>query len=217
MTCRFGYPGFAVLEPLQDLGWGELFAAMISRIPSSFAIHPGFSLCVVLTTPPFPYSRHQVAAPVGMPVVVGDVPDDQLHPGEVGSVELQLVTSGVYGWTAVVTGTGATIGEAKAVAYRNAGEVQAPNLRYRMDIGDELNSGGLQKLVQWGWLPGSGMLKRGRSMSPRPLLLCRGLGRLSASSVVLRYGRRTGEECHEPSRDRCWRCWCRPTRTRRYR
>ena len=30
-TCRFGYPGFAVLEPLQALGWGELFRAMISR------------------------------------------------------------------------------------------------------------------------------------------------------------------------------------------
>jgi phosphoribosylamine--glycine ligase len=153
LTCRFGYPGFAVLEPLQDIGWGELFAAMISGGPSSFAIYPGFSLCVVLTTPPFPYSRHQVAAPVGMPVVVGDVPADQLHLGEVGRVGTQLVTSGVYGWTAVVTGTGAAIGEAKAAAYRNAREVQASNLRYRLDIGDGLSSGGLQKLTEWGWLP----------------------------------------------------------------
>ena len=28
-TCRFGYPGFAVLEPLQGLNWGELFAALL--------------------------------------------------------------------------------------------------------------------------------------------------------------------------------------------
>jgi phosphoribosylamine--glycine ligase len=153
LTCRFGYPGFAVLEPLQDIGWGDLFAAMISRGPSSFAIRPGFSLCVVLTTPPFPYSRHQVGAAVGMPVVVGNVPAEQLHLGEVGSVGSQLATSGVYGWTAVVTGTGSTVIEAKAAAYRNAGEVQAPNLRYRLDIGDALNSGDLQKLAEWGWLP----------------------------------------------------------------
>jgi phosphoribosylamine--glycine ligase len=130
-----------------------LFAAMIRRSPDSFPIRPGFSLCVVLTTPPFPYSRHQVEAPVGMPVVVGNVPTDQLHLGEVGSVDAQLVTSGVYGWTAVVTGTAATIGEAKAVAYRNASQVQAPSLRYRLDIGDEVDSGGLQKLIEWGWLP----------------------------------------------------------------
>ena len=151
-TCRFGYPGFAVLEPLQALGWAELFKAMISRDRGSFEVHPGFALCVVLTTPPFPYSRHQVHAPVGLPLVVGDVPAEQLHLGEVGMDGSQLVTSGIYGWTAVVTGTGLTIGDARTAAYRNAREVHAPNLRYRLDIGDELNSGALQKLVDWGWL-----------------------------------------------------------------
>lgn len=30
-TCRSGYPGFAVLGPLQQTGWGELFRAMINR------------------------------------------------------------------------------------------------------------------------------------------------------------------------------------------
>jgi phosphoribosylamine--glycine ligase len=30
-TCRFGYPGFAVLEPLQALDWGELFRRIVSR------------------------------------------------------------------------------------------------------------------------------------------------------------------------------------------
>ena len=152
LTCRFGYPGFAVLEPLQALGWADLFKAMIARQPADFAHHPGFSLGVVLTTPPFPYSRHEVAARIGMPVEVGDVPADHLHLGEVGSDGTQLVTSGLYGWTAVATGTGASVQEAQRQAYRRAREIRAPNLRYRLDIGDKLISGDLEKLAEWGWL-----------------------------------------------------------------
>jgi phosphoribosylamine--glycine ligase len=151
-TCRFGYPGFAVLEPLQALGWGELFSAMTGREVRSFAIHPGFSLCVVLTTPPFPYSRHEVAAGTGLPLLIGDVPPQHLHLGEVGSEDGQLVTSGLYGWTAVVTGTGPTVGEAKDQAYRHARQVRAPDLRYRLDIGDQLIAGDLSRLSEWGWL-----------------------------------------------------------------
>ena len=151
-TCRFGYPGFAVLEPLQKPGWAALFGAMIRRDLDRFEAQPGFSVCVVLTTPPFPYSRHQVDAPVGLPVFVGRIPSSELHLGEVGRERGQLVTSGVYGWTCVVTGTGSNPREAQAAAYRNAREVQAPNLRYRLDIGDKLISGDLEKLVEWGWL-----------------------------------------------------------------
>lgn len=151
-TCRFGYPGFAVLEPLQALGWADLFQAMLGRGPHSFDVHPGFSVCVVLTTPPFPYSRHQVEAAVGLPLLIGEVPAEHLHLGEVGLVGSQLVTSGVYGWTAVVTGTGSTVHQAKSAAYRRARQVQVPNVRYRLDIGDKLMSGDLEKLVGWGWL-----------------------------------------------------------------
>jgi phosphoribosylamine--glycine ligase len=151
-TCRFGYPGFAVLEPLQVPRWDELFAAMIGRSARSFEVRPGFSLCVVLTTPPFPYSRHEVEARVGFPVLVDDVPREHLHWGEVGRQGSDIVTSGVYGWTAVVTGTGETVSQAKSAAYENAQKVQAPNLRYRLDIGDKLISAEFHKLTEWGWL-----------------------------------------------------------------
>ena len=151
-TCRFGYPGFAVLEPLQNTSWGDLFAAMISRDISQFESQPGFSLCVVLTTPPFPYSRHEVDAAIGLPVLTGAIPPEHLHLGEVGISGTQLITSGLYGWTAVVTGTGTTVQEAKDQAYKHARQVEAPNLRYRLDIGDALISGDLAKLVDWSWI-----------------------------------------------------------------
>jgi phosphoribosylamine--glycine ligase len=150
-TCRFGYPGFAVLEPLQDLCWSKLFQEMVSRKTVTFPALPGFCLCVVLTTPPFPWSRKQVDSPVGLPVTIaGDA--QGLHLGEVGISEDQLVTTGLYGWTAVATGTGMTISEAKAAAYANAARLNAPNLRYRLDIGDTLNSRTLEYLADWGWL-----------------------------------------------------------------
>lgn len=81
-TCRFGYPGFAVIEPLQAIGWGELLALMIEGDRRDFDIRPGFSVCVVLTTPPFPYSRHQVDAAVGLPLLIGNIPVEHLILGK---------------------------------------------------------------------------------------------------------------------------------------
>jgi phosphoribosylamine--glycine ligase len=153
-TCRFGYPGFAVLEPLQRLSWAELFQALLTK-RERFDALPGFSVGVVLTTPPFPYSRHEVDAPVGLPLRVDGIDPAHLHLGEVGRLGDRLVTAGVYGWTAVVTGTGATIAQAKADAYANAAKVRAPNLRYRLDIGDKLIAEDLDNLASWGWLSAS--------------------------------------------------------------
>lgn len=144
-TCRFGYPGFAILEPLQRTRWADLFAMMVGRIPPAFEARPGFSAGIVLTTPPLPYSRKQVDEPVGLPVFIPEAfgPEDRanLHYGEVGLEDGRLVTSGLYGWTMVVTGTGPTIGAARDSAYARAGQIAIPNLRYRLDIGEKLIAG----------------------------------------------------------------------------
>ena len=150
-TCRFGYPGFAVLEPLQAPGWGELFRSMIRRDAATFAARPGYSVCIVLSTPPFPYSRKDVDLPVGLPILVDGVEPEHLHWGEAGRVGEEFVTAGLYGWTAVVTGTGDNVREAQAAAYARAARVHSPNLRYRLDIGDKLLGGDLQRLIDWGW------------------------------------------------------------------
>jgi phosphoribosylamine---glycine ligase len=155
-TCRFGYPGFAILDPLQRTPWGELFAAMAARSGAGFLAAPGFSVGIVLTTPPFPYSRKQVDEPVGLPVFLDDAlgPADRrhLHYGEVGLDGDRLVTSGLYGWTMVVTGTGMSIEAAKAAAYRRAKAVSVPNMRYRLDIGDRLIAGDHGRLERLGHL-----------------------------------------------------------------
>jgi phosphoribosylamine-glycine ligase len=85
-------------------------------------------------------------------MVADDLDPMHLHLGEVGLRSSALVTAGLYGWTAVTTGTGTTVAEAKVAAYANAAKVRAPNLRYRLDIADALINGELERLSKWGWL-----------------------------------------------------------------
>jgi phosphoribosylamine--glycine ligase len=151
-TCRFGYPGFAVLEPLQAISWSGLLGMLVNRETENFPARTGFSACIVLTTPPMPLSRKQVDAPVGLPLMVGDIDPEHLHLGEVSAANSGLVTAGLYGWTAVVTGTGETVADAAAAAYANAAKVYTPSMRYRLDIGDALINGDLERLSKWGWL-----------------------------------------------------------------
>lgn len=155
-TCRFGYPGFAILDPLQRTPWSVLFHAMVTRAHPAFETLPGFAAGIVLSTPPFPYARPDVKVPVGMPVLFDQsVSDDDLrhiHYGEVGLQNGQLVTSGAYGWTMVVTGVGASIAEARDRANDLAGRVHIPDVRYRRDIGARLIAGDFQRVEALGLL-----------------------------------------------------------------
>ena len=63
-----------------------------------------------------------------------------------GWTDGQLVTSGLYGWTMVVTGTGPTIAAAQAAAYDAGPADLIPNVRYRLDIGDRLIAGDYARL-----------------------------------------------------------------------
>lgn len=154
-TCRFGYPGFAVLSPLQATSWADLFSAMATR-RGRVEMRPGFSVAVVLTTPPFPYDRSVIEEAIGLPVcfdgALSDEDMDRLYLGEVGLAGGQLVTSGVYGWTMVATGTGPTIRAAQVNALHLADRVIVPNLRYRRDIGEKLMAGDYARVQALGLL-----------------------------------------------------------------
>ena len=180
-TCRFGYPGFAILTPLQETAWGDLFAAMVSRTTTGFATRSGFSVGIVLTLPPFPYSRPQVGEPVGLQPGNGARPcpgrehdmlggefgnglivlfDGEpsaadranLHYCELGLEHGELVTSGIYGWAMVVTGVGDSIASAQQRANRLADRVLIPNVRYRRDIGERLIAGDYARVERLGLL-----------------------------------------------------------------
>jgi phosphoribosylamine--glycine ligase len=152
-TCRFGYPGYAILDPLQRISWANLFRLMLSRSARRFDTEPGFAVGIVITTPPFPYSREYVTEPVGLPILFdGDLSAAEkrnLHYGEVGLKGSVLVTTGASGYTLVITGTGATIEVARNAANALARKVEIPNARYRCDIGQRLIEGEFAKLQAW--------------------------------------------------------------------
>lgn len=157
LTCRFGYPGSAILSALQPDGWADLLRGMLDRDRTSFAVTPGYAVGVVLTVPPFPYRYGYEELSKGLPIVfessLGTAEREHLHYGEVAMLGDQLVTSGVMGYLMVATGVGDRVEDAQARAYGLARKVIVPNLRYRTDIGDEFLRNGRSLLQRLGYMP----------------------------------------------------------------
>jgi phosphoribosylamine--glycine ligase len=159
-TCRFGCPGYAILEPLQETPWGELFKMMVTRSGPGLKTKPGYCVGVVLTTRPFPYNRKRIPSePAGLPILFdGEIAESErrhLHFAEVGKQDGALVTAGMHGWTMIVTGIGASVASARAAAYGLVDRVIIPNMRYRRDIGTKLETQELARLKQLGYFGGA--------------------------------------------------------------
>lgn len=153
-TCRFGYPGFAILSALFAEPVGPMLGRVARGGASSIATHDGFAVGIVLTVPPFPYHYGYEDLSKGMPIIMPELRDDELdhiHFGEVARIDGELVTSGQVGFVMVVTGRGPTIEDAQREAYALAKRIAIPNVRYRNDIGDALRAGGLAELERLGW------------------------------------------------------------------
>jgi phosphoribosylamine--glycine ligase len=156
LTCRFGYPGFAILGALHKQPWDEVLRR-IATGASSLEVWPGFALGVVLTVPPFPYPDGYERLSKGMPICfqpdLSDADRDSLHFAEVGLKAGQLVTAGEVGYIMVVTGRGDSVAEARNAAQRIVQKVAIPNMRYRTDIGVRLETHDQAELRRLGWLP----------------------------------------------------------------
>ena len=155
-TCRFGYPGFPILDSLHAERWGAIFAAMVGRTRTTIETRPGYSVGVVLTVPSFPYSRGYADLGKGMPIcfreTLTSADRDSLHYGEVALQNGQLVTSGTVGYIMVVTGLGESVEQARRDAYGRVDKIVIPNCRYRNDIGMRLIEKDYATMQQLGWL-----------------------------------------------------------------
>jgi phosphoribosylamine--glycine ligase len=155
-TCRFGYPGFAILSSLFQDDCAAICQRVAAGTHQSFATHDGFAIGVVLTVPPFPYHHGYDELGKGQMIhLPRDLTADErrhLHFGEVALDGGALVTAGQVGYVMVVTGRGATIPEAREAAYGLVRRIAIPNMRYRDDIGAALHAHGLAELARLGWI-----------------------------------------------------------------
>jgi phosphoribosylamine---glycine ligase len=156
LTCRFGYPGFAILDALHLDSWDTILLRMVRREgAATFRVRRGFAVGVVLTVPPFPYPQATVSAR-GPPLLYREPlsaeEERNLHYGEIALESGRAISSGPSGYALVVTGTGDTSQEAQRAAYALARKVHLPNVRYRTDIGERFAREDEATLQRLGWI-----------------------------------------------------------------
>jgi phosphoribosylamine--glycine ligase len=156
-TCRFGYPGFPILDSLHRCGWDHIFRSLIRRDGNRFPTHDGYSVGVVITVPPFPYWYGYDSLGKGTPISFSEDLDEadcrSLHYGEVDMRDGQLVTAGMIGYIMVVTGLGDSIEMARETAYNRVQKVVIPNSRFRNDIGVRLIERDMAEMRRLGVIP----------------------------------------------------------------
>ncbi len=155
-TCRFGYPGYAVLAPLQAGGWGSLIRHIADRDGDTFDVHPEWSVAIVLTMPPFP-GLPRPADPADDPPILFHEPPDADEAVHYRLMDVRKCGDRLFarrhtGYIMVVTGTGETVEAAQAAARGRAANVIVPDIRWRGDIGTRFSERDRAALRRLGWI-----------------------------------------------------------------
>jgi len=158
-TSRFGYPGYAILDPLQEAGWDDLLRRLLRRDSDRFPTRAGWALGVVLTVPPFPHPYGYAELSKGLAIGFADdltaEERDGIHLAEVAQYDGRLVCAGELGYLMVASGRGDSPQAARTRAYATAAKVVVPGLRYRLDIGEQFIARDRAELERLGYLPTS--------------------------------------------------------------
>jgi phosphoribosylamine--glycine ligase len=134
-NCRFGDPELQAVLPLLD---GDLYSLLACAAGGdlsdvSLGQKPGAACCVVLTAGgyPGPYQKGKRIEGLSEAAALPDV--NVFHAGTRRLPDGEAVTAG--GRVLGVTGTGTSIKEAIAAAYRGASLIHFEGCHYRRDIG----------------------------------------------------------------------------------
>lgn len=156
-TCRFGYPTINIQQEGVLSNWGELLYAIANHQDFNLRTKRGFQIGVVIVTPPFPYEDPwEIEMYKDISILFRKPYLEGIHLGDVKIVDNVWRTAGSSSYHLIVTGSGATMGEASRQAYARIDNIMLVNMIYRTDIGatwpedsDRLRSWGYLDQVQW--------------------------------------------------------------------
>ncbi len=150
-TCRFGYPFISIQMEGVTSPWGEFLYALASHQPYKLKTKSGFQVGVVIATPPFPYDdKSEIELYIDSSILFKKSTDG-IHLGDVKMVDGDWKVAGNCGYDLVVTGSGATMDEARKQAYSRIDGIMLQNMFYRTDIGATWGDDS-DKLQTWGYL-----------------------------------------------------------------
>lgn len=151
-TARFGYPTIAIQQEGIVMGLGELFQKLATGEQFEIRTKKGFQVGVVVAVPPFPYSDKKEFEIYKDSSILFKKPNTEgVHLGDVKYVDGDWHLAGESGYALVVTGSGTTVAEARAMAYKRIDNIMLQNKFYRTDIGLKWNTDS-DKLQAWGYL-----------------------------------------------------------------
>ncbi|MHB8988110.1 MAG: phosphoribosylglycinamide synthetase C domain-containing protein [Desulfobulbia bacterium] len=163
-TSRFGYPAFQLQTEFHCSPWAEFLTAVARGESYNLDWHPGYGVVVLVALTPFPFlqtTERPRPLPLGLRIRFHDQPDEaelmHFHPEE---ITMQRDQQGQEAWHTCsdsgyilhVSGMGATVEEAREMAYQRIDNLVIPKMFYRHDIGLRFLKQDKARLTQWGWI-----------------------------------------------------------------
>jgi len=151
-TCRFGYPTISIQQEGVLSEWGEFLHAIANGQQYRLKTKKGFQIGVVCATPPFPYDDpSEIEIYKDSSILFKKPSKEGCHLGDIKVVDGIWKVAGYSGYDLVVTGSGATMEEARRQTYSRIDNIMLQNMFYRTDIGASWPED-RDKLHTWGYL-----------------------------------------------------------------
>ncbi|MBI4262031.1 phosphoribosylamine--glycine ligase, partial [Candidatus Uhrbacteria bacterium] len=151
-TCRFGYPTISIQMEGITSPWGEFLAGIARGEAYDLKTKKGFQIGVVCAVPPFPFDdKSEMTIYHDLSILFKKNNLEGVHLGDVRIDNGDWRIAGDTGYALVVTGSGATVEEARKQAYNRVDNIMLQNMFYRTDIGGKWGEDS-DKLQTWGYL-----------------------------------------------------------------